>query len=122
LSSDGINDVLSLAVSSGYSAENLVFGMGGGLLQKLNRDTNRFAYKSSAQCRNGIWHDVFKNPLDPSKASKKGKLKLVKNGDSYITVPLDMVTDNPNLLQTVYENGEILISPTFAEIRKRASL
>lgn len=122
LSADGINEVLSLAVSSGYSAENLVFGMGGGLLQKLNRDTNRLAYKSSAQCRNGIWHDVFKNPLDPSKASKKGKLKLVKNGDSYTTVPLDIETDNPNLLQTVYENGEILISPTFAEIRKRASL
>ncbi len=29
----------------GWSAENIGFGSGGGLLQKLNRDTQKFAFK-----------------------------------------------------------------------------
>jgi len=47
---DGINlktlkEILDAALKKGYSAENCVFGMGGGLLQKVNRDTMSFATK-----------------------------------------------------------------------------
>ena len=35
------------------SAENVAFGMGGALLQKLNRDTLQFAMKASAICVDG---------------------------------------------------------------------
>lgn len=52
--------------------------MGGGLLQRnVNRDTQRFAFKSSAQKRDGVWYDIQKLPKDTTKASKNGKLKLV---------------------------------------------
>ena len=48
---DGINehsidDILKGLLDAGYSASNIAFGMGGGLLQDLNRDTLKFAGKT----------------------------------------------------------------------------
>jgi nicotinic acid phosphoribosyltransferase len=37
--------ILEAVLAEGFSAENVAFGMGGGLLQKLNRDTMAFATK-----------------------------------------------------------------------------
>ena len=73
-------------IAEKWSTDNIVFGMGGGLLQKVNRDTQRFAFKCSAQCRKGVLYDIQKKPLDESKKSKSGKLALVKQGDSYTTL------------------------------------
>lgn len=47
---DGIDitvmkDILKAVMADGYSAANVAFGMGGGLLQKVNRDTMSFATK-----------------------------------------------------------------------------
>jgi nicotinic acid phosphoribosyltransferase len=54
--------------------------MGGELLQKVNRDTQKFAMKASAACVNGEWRDVYKDPItDSGKRSKKGRLALVRN-------------------------------------------
>lgn len=118
---DGIEKILKSVTDAGYSTDNIAcFGMGGGLLQKVNRDTQRFAFKSSAQCRNGVWHDVYKRPRDVTKESKRGKLKLILDCGTYMTVP--ECDPRPDVMQTVYENGEILVNPTFAEIRNRAAL
>lgn len=121
---DGIGKILQTLQEAGFSAENMVFGMGGGLLQKINRDSQRFAFKSSAQCRNGVWHDVYKKPKDLSKVSKKGKLILVhdlNNKGSYITLP-QKNDEFYDLLETVFENGVLLKDQTFGEIRKNAEL
>lgn len=114
----GIADILATAKDLQYSAENLVFGMGGGLLQKVNRDTQRFAFKSSAQCRDGEWHDVYKAPLDKSKSSKRGRLKLVMGDDGMETVSIADGRDD--LLETVYENGVLRKRYTFAQVRENA--
>lgn len=117
---EGIDKILHAACNAGYSAENYVFGMGGGLLQKVNRDTQRFAFKSSAQKRDGEWHDVFK--VTPGKSSKAGRLALVdyvkpaRRG--YITVR--ETETSGNLLQTVFENGELVKEYTFDEVRENA--
>jgi nicotinamide phosphoribosyltransferase len=60
----------------GWSIDNIAVGMGGGLLQKVDRDTLRFAMKASAVSTDGVnWTGVCKNPrTDPSKASKSGIL------------------------------------------------
>jgi nicotinamide phosphoribosyltransferase len=85
--------------------------MGGGLLQKVNRDTQRFAFKASAVKRAGDqWHDVQKAPLGGKKPSKKGRLKLVT------------YEGTPDRLQTVFENGELVNETTFDAIRERAAL
>lgn len=121
---DGINEILTAVVEAGFSAENMVFGMGGGLLQKINRDTQRSAFKSCAQKRGGMWHDIQKKPLDPSKISKKGRLKLVRRFDAHAAVYLTVPEDAPgeDLLETVFENGELHRDMTLAQIRENAKL
>lgn len=118
---EGIEEILTMLERAGYSAENMVFGMGGGLLQKVNRDTQRFAFKSSAQKRNGEWTDVQKNPLDPSKKSKAGRLKLVRTTlahSGWRTVRED--APGVDQLVEVFRDGALLVDQTFSDIRERA--
>jgi nicotinamide phosphoribosyltransferase len=104
--------------------------MGGGLLQKVNRDTQRFAFKCSAnQTSDDVWHDVYKNPIDArqnneTKASKKGKLKLINHNSVFMTVRQDdpEYVDYQDLLIEVFRDGEIKKLSTFQEIRQNASL
>lgn len=117
---DGISDIVSVFALSQYSSENIVFGMGGGLLQKVNRDTQRFAFKCSAQMQNGMWRDIWKDPIDSSKKSKRGRLMLMKNSKGYTTVPIGTPCDN--LLQTVFKDGVITKEYTFKEVRENAKL
>lgn len=119
ISPNDIDLILKELLRAGYSAENMVFGMGGGLLQKVNRDTQRFAFKCSAQMRNGTWVDVKKSPLDASKASKAGLLKLVcPQPGQYVTVKQD--EDGNDLLEIVFLNGQVLRTQTFDQIRELA--
>nr|WP_315981873.1 hypothetical protein [Aliamphritea spongicola] len=61
----------------GLSADNIAFGMGGELLQKVNRDTLNFAMKTSAVNIAGQWRDVYKDPVtDSGKRSKKAVWRL----------------------------------------------
>jgi len=65
----------------GYSAENIAFGMGGGLLQKVNRDTFKFAMKASSAIIDGERVDVYKDPVGGGKKSKAGLLDLYYVGE-----------------------------------------
>ena len=116
--------ILDAITQNGWSADNLSFGSGGGLLQKLNRDTQRFAFKCSAAIINGQHRDVYKQPVtDNGKKSKAGRLKLVRQdaspGAPFITAPES--DPRPDQLQFVFRNGEILVDHTFAEIRARGT-
>ena len=120
---DGLNyqkirDILFAMKSNGWAAQNIIFGMGGGLHTAVNRDTQRNAFKCSAQLRDGQWHDIFKNPLDSSKKSKTGRFKLIKDKNSFKTVSID--SDGDDCLQTVFRNGELLINDKFGDIKARA--
>lgn len=119
---DGINAILWNAEQAGIAAENFVFGMGGGLLQKVNRDTQRFAFKCSAQFRDGEWHDISKEPLDASKKSKAGRLALTDvDGGTLKTVKVEDDTQGYyDVLRVVFENGEPQNVMTFDEVRKNA--
>jgi nicotinamide phosphoribosyltransferase len=124
---NGIELILKAVELAGFSVENIAtFGMGGGLLQKINRDTQRFAFKASAQCRGGMWFDVFKSPKDNTKVSKRGKLKLIHtigaHGKYYKTVNVQEQTPESDELVTVFENGVLLKDYSFNEIRERAKL
>ena len=104
--------------SNGWAAENIIFGMGGGLHTSVNRDTQRNAFKCSAQLRNGKWIDIYKNPLDSSKKSKTGRFKLINENNFFKTIPIDACGED--CLQTVIKNGELLIEDTFGDIKSRA--
>ena len=114
---------------SGISTENISFGMGGALLQKLNRDTQKFAFKCSAVKRgSNAWQDVYKSPMGaPDKASKRGILQLVHEDGKFQTIRADSrleagerLTHDQKYLKTVYINGRILNTCTLADIRRRA--
>ncbi|WP_458455475.1 nicotinate phosphoribosyltransferase [Methanobrevibacter sp.] len=113
-----IRDILFAMKSNGWAAENIIFGMGGGIHSGVNRDTQRNAFKCSAQLRDGKWHDIFKNPLDSSKKSKTGRFKLIRENSSFKTVPID--SDGEDYIQTVFKNGELLVEEKFGDIKSRA--
>lgn len=116
-----INQIIFALEYEKWSLDNIAFGSGGGLLQKFNRDTQRFAIKCSAASVDGKWRDVFKNPVtDSGKVSKKGRLKLILEDGQYRTVGEH--EDGVDILETVYENGVLVKNQTLKEIRERANV
>lgn len=117
-----INEILHEMFKNQWSAENVAFGMGGGLLQKLDRDTFKFAMKASYAKVNGKDIQVFKEPItDAMKVSKKGKLALIETMDGYETVQLEAKWYDRDVLETVFENGKIVKEYTFEEVRKNVA-
>ncbi len=117
-----IQIILDNLLERGWSAENLAFGMGGGLLQKVDRDTLRFAMKANARLdETDQWIGVNKDPkTDPGKASKRGRQAVVADGDTLQSCALKSLGNADNLLQPVWRDGELLVDHTFAEIRARS--
>ena len=105
------------------SADNIAFGMGAELLQKINRDSLKFAMKASAIEISGNWQDIYKKPAtDTSKASKKGRLAVICDDQSHLTtIKLSELNGRNNLLQKVFSNGKLLINQNFEQIRQRAN-
>jgi nicotinamide phosphoribosyltransferase len=121
---DSINAILENLKNNGFSADNLAFGMGGALLQKLNRDTQNFAFKCSSVTIDGKDRDVSKTPItDTGKFSKSGKLKLIRYEGSHGSVLQTVTQDRPgkDLLVEVFRDGEILKEYTLDEVRANAS-
>ena len=113
--------ILYRITTAGFSADNVAFGQGGGLLQQVDRDTMKFAMKCSAARVNGEWRDVFKQPItDSGKESKKGLVTLFKGDQGYYTA-LENESNDPIALEKVFENGEITKTYTFEDVRANAS-
>lgn len=127
---DGIKrDSLSLILEglkkAGWSADNIAFGSGGGLLQMLDRDVMKYAFKCSSAVVQGDRIDVFKDPItDPGKKSKRGLLKLIRvegaHGWQYGTANIDEAGEDQ--LQTVFRNGDILLQTNLDRIRELAAV
>lgn len=122
-----IKTLLGNILAMGYSADCVIFGSGGALLQKVNRDTYRWAQKASAVLVDGEWVGIAKNPVtDPGKVSKKGRLTLVRSKltGEYSTVSLDVQLDVEfeDVMQLVYKDGTIFNKTTLDEVRGRASV
>ncbi len=123
---DGINpkslpQILDAIMEKGFSVENVNFGMGGGLLQQVNRDTMSWAMKASAICINGQWQEIYKDPItSQSKRSKKGVLALVKSENNWETIKLSELNGQTNQLQTVFLNGELCFEENLTDIRLRS--
>ena len=131
---DGVNEntvrcILGHYAVLGYSADNIAFGMGGALLQGIDRDTQKFAMKCSAAEINGEWVDVQKDPItDPGKKSKAGRVMLWKSeNDEFVSsVGLPGWTDKGRggwrpMLNVVFRDGEIVKEYTFDEVRANSN-
>jgi nicotinamide phosphoribosyltransferase len=129
---DGVNphsigDILQRLKRVGFAADNIAFGMGGALLQQLDRDTQRFAMKCSAARIKGKWIDVYKDPVtDHSKVSKRGRLDLIRDSSgNFTTVTLtddrgDSASHPRSELVEVFRDGKLMNEWSFDEIRSRS--
>ncbi len=124
---EAIREILQTLIVDGFSTENVSFGMGGALLQKVDRDTQRFAYKASAALISGpegeYFQPIYKDPVtDPGKRSKDGVLDLVREGQRLVTRQYQSFdTGYPgSVLRTVFRNGEVLVDETLDVVRGRA--
>lgn len=128
---DGVNhgsiqEILERLMHAGFAADNIAFGMGGALLQQMNRDTQKFAMKCSAARINGRWVDVFKDPItDPGKISKKGRLDLIRDANTreYLTYALGSArASQPSELVEVFSNGRVTKEWSLTEVRARSEM
>ena len=118
-----IQEVIRRMAIDKWSVDNIAFGMGGGLLQKMDRDTQRFAFKCSSVTIDGKEQDVYKSPkTDMTKASKRGRLELIRVGSEYKTVRAEEVEGREVVMREVFRDGILLNDEKFQTIRDRAAL
>lgn len=119
-----IEEILETMKNAGWSAENLVFGMGTKLLQNHSRDDLSFAMKVSyIEDDKGNGMEVFKNPKgDSSKKSKRGRLALVKEDGKYVTINKSQLKGREDMLKDVYIDGKLVNEMTFDEVREQSML
>ena len=122
---DGVNEsairtILGNFMIHGWSADNIAFGMGGALLQIVDRDTQRFAMKCSSAEINGKWVNVQKDPItDSGKKSKAGRVTLYQAKDGTFS---SGVEDWPkSALVEVFRDGKIVKEYSFEEVRANSN-
>lgn len=125
---DGI-DYISLGMicqvltDNDWSINNIAFGSGGGLLQKLDRDTQKCAFKCSYACVDGKEINVSKTPLhSPGKKSKAGKMTVNKRDNTIVTLCGSMRDKNDDMLETVFLNGSIIKEYSWEQIKENSKI
>lgn len=121
---DGVNEatikmILGNFFLHGWSADNIAFGMGGALLQQLDRDTQKFAMKCSSAKINGKWVNVQKDPVtDSGKRSKAGRVTLYKDANGFRSGVEDW---EPSALVEVFRDGVMYNEISFEEVRQNSN-
>ena len=128
---DGINivsikGILQNLKDHKYSTSCICFGMGGALLQNITRDDQCWAMKACAAKIDGVWSDVKKDPItDSGKVSKAGRMSLFRSRltGEFRTIRIDQPIDSEwvDVMEVVFENGKLLRSMTFTEVRDNAN-
>lgn len=116
---DSIGELLWGLVNRGYSISNIALGMGGGLLQLVDRDTQEFAMKVCAvRDKEEGWFDTFKDPKTGSgKRSKAGRLDLTFTNGEFKTI---REGEGASALDTIYKDGQMVTTYTLDEVRANA--
>jgi nicotinamide phosphoribosyltransferase len=123
---DTLKTILENLLINGYSASNIAFGMGGGLLQMVNRDTYKFAMKASAAKIDGEWVEVYKQPVTDKagKTSKRGRITLIMDSltGNIHTKQGEPTAGEVDMLHTVYDNRPVTEAyVTFEQVRATAA-
>lgn len=116
-------EILQRLKDKGFSADNIVFGVGSYTYQFNTRDTLGFAMKATYGVVDGKDREIFKDPVtdNGTKKSARGLLKVVLTESGYELV--DQVTRDEetydNKLTTVFNNGMLLVDDPFLVIKER---
>lgn len=119
--------VLSRLVEMGYSVQNLVIGVGG-ILRYHSRDTLGFAIKATKVVVDGKEKSIMKDPItDSGKRSHQGYLRLDTKEDAttlenyFTTIENVSEEEEGGYLQTVFEDGKLLIDDNMKDVRSRTN-
>lgn len=109
--------------AKGFASINAVLGIGSYTYQYNTRDTFGYALKSTLCVINGVEKQIFKDPKTDNgiKKSQKGRVVVLKDGDSFKFVDGFSLNDEVagDQLQEVFRDGKLLVDQTFADIRAR---
>lgn len=124
---DTIDGYFEAIVDAGFSAENIVFGVGAYVYSVLvSRDSFGQALKATSVTIDDQEKAVFKNPKTASegfKKSRKGRVQVAIEDNEYVvhdgftseTLPVEN-----NALQTIFENGQLVNTDlSFEDLRAR---
>lgn len=114
--------ILAGLAEKGFASANVVLGIGSYTYQHVTRDTFGFAMKATFCTVNGEDREIFKQPrTDTKKNSHRGLIAVRRDSDGELRAhfPVSRADERAatNLLQPVFENGELLRRQTLAEIR-----
>jgi nicotinamide phosphoribosyltransferase len=125
---DRADEILSRLEAKGFSADNVVFGVGSYTYQYNTRDTLGFAMKATNITKDGVDIPLFKDPKtdDGTKKSAKGLLCVMSKvytetgNTSYVLYDnASREVEKTGALTTLFKDGEFKKHQTFAEIRER---
>lgn len=108
----------------GFASTNVVLGIGSFSYNYVSRDTFSIAMKATWCEVDGKEMDIFKSPItdsqENSKKSLKGRLTVFQeDGTLKVKEMCSAEEEASGLLETVFENGTLLVDHTLAEIRAR---
>lgn len=108
----------------GFASTNVVYGIGSFTYQYATRDTFGFALKTTYAVIDGEEKMLFKDPItdDGTKKSQRG-LVVVHEEDGKLTfkdclLMADKLNDKDDLLEVVFEDGELKREHSLSEIRE----
>jgi len=118
---DRQKQILELLEAKGFSASNLVLGIGSFTYEYVTRDTFGFAMKATWGQVNGVAKDIFKNPKTDSgfKKSAKGLLNVYSQDDKLkLKDQVSREVEDTGLLKTVFADGVLIRDVSLSDIRK----
>lgn len=136
---DTVGDMLASLLANGFCANTVHYGSGGGLLQKLNRDSLAVAFKCCAMYVGGKVFPVGKDPIAGGKKSYGGDPPVMRqdgvlrnrgeydrDGNMLHAKPKTFEEFTKGVpgdqLVKVFENGVILKEQQWKEIQGRAKI
>ncbi len=115
-------EILEGLKEKGFCSFNVVLGIGSFTYEYVTRDTYGFAMKATYGEVNGEGRNIFKDPKtdDGTKKSAKGLLAVHEiNGQLKLKDECTWEEEKQGLLQTVFENGNLVNEQSLSEIRSR---
>lgn len=115
--------ILQRLADKGFSAGNIVFGIGSYTYQYITRDTFGMAVKATYGIVNGVGRELFKDPITDNggvKKSAKGLLRVEKEGNNFVLYDQQNIAQEAEgVLQCVFKDGKADNITTYAEIVNR---
>jgi len=137
---DSVGDMLASLLANGFCANTVHFGSGGGLLQKVNRDSLSVAFKCCAMYVGDKCFSIGKDPIAGGKKSYPGNPPVIRDAAGVLrnrgkyNEKGEMLEAHPmsneefrtgvkgDVLRTVFKDGKMVYDQPFSEVKNNAKI